>query len=290
MSRFLQVVLALVGLVLTAVLQLASNRNAEVQNAQGLVQLYTQTVSAALERCNLSLLYPAQDTAQELNALRDRGILRGATDFNAHLEEIRSSMTSCAAVAPPMVATMAPEQSAQAGPAAPVQQMAEAAPIAPEFVSRSQNLALRGIERRIEQQQMRDSPAAATDAAQAPHYAILASYSVSDRSTYDDAAGAAAHFNRLAAATSDAGVQLRVYRTDASNHFAIVLVAENGAEGAARELVAQARRLGWSPDAFVQAENNWTLCPNPRTVEGLRACAGDAINRRSLSVLRQSRN
>lgn len=293
MSRFLQVILAMVGLVLTAVLQLASNRNAEVQNAQAQVQLYAQLVSAALERCNLPMLYVAQDTAQELNDLRDRGVIRGNTDFESHLEEVRSTMTNCAATAPAIDPSAPPQQNAaattptQAAPAP----AAEAAPIAPEFVSRSQNLELRGIERRVEQQQNQDQQAqpgeqTRRDATAGRYYAVLASYAVGDRATYDTAQGLVTHFNQLTRATQDAGVQLQVYRTTVSNHFAIVIAADS--DTAARDLVNRARSMGWAPDAFIQPERDWVRCENPSSLEGLRACAGSAINRGTSSVLRRA--
>lgn len=272
MSRLLQVVLAIVGLVLTAVLQNASNRNAEVQNAQGLVELYTQEISAALQTCNPSLLYVAQDHAVELDLLRDRGVLRGQTDFTDHVSEVRDTMACVAAGA----AQTGGEPTTVAGMSSPA---AEAAPVAPELVAQSRNLELRGMERQAENSLAGSvsTERARTDSRESRSFAVLASYAVSDPSTFDANAGAAAHYTQLAAAAGAEGLQVQVYRTSISNHFAIVIPADT--EGAARDLVSQARRMGWAPDAFVQVERNWVQCPTPQTAEGLRACAGTAISR-----------
>jgi hypothetical protein len=275
MSRLLQVVLAIVGLVLTAVLQNASNRNAEVQNAQGLVELYTQEISAALQTCNPSLLYVAQDHAVELDLLRDRGILRGETDFTDHVKAVRDTMACVAAGA----AQTGGEPTTVAGASSPA---ADAAPVAPELIAQSRNLELRGMERQVE------ASASVSDVARAEversaagerSFAVLASYAVSDPATFDESSGAAAHFAQLVAAAGGSGLDVQLYRTSVSNHFAIVIPADS--PDAARDLVTRARTNGWAPDAFAQVERNWVRCPEPITSVTLRVCAGPAVNRRT---------
>ncbi len=273
MSRLLQVVIAIVGLVLTFVLQQASNRNAEVQNAQGLVQLYTQEVAAALQTCNRPLLQVAQDHAIELNRLRQRGILKGNTDFEAHVVLVDETMSSCVAAVAAQAAAPEPMATTRSFDLAPPQ----AAPVDPALVAQSRNLELRGIERQAAQA----APAAEGRAARRS-FAVLASYGVSDPSTYDDNVGAAAHYNQLASAVSSAGLQVEVYRTSISNHFAIVIPANSVDQ--ARDLVSRARREGWAPDAFSQAERGWVRCAAPSTADGLRQCAGAAVNRETQRV------
>jgi hypothetical protein len=261
MSRLLQVVIAVVGLVLTFVLQQASNRNSEVQNAQGLVQLYTQEVASALQTCNLPMLQVAQDHAIELNRLRTIGVLPGNTDFEAHVVLVGDTMTSCVAAG-----------GAQAGTPETTTMAAEApapAPIDSNLVAQSRNLELRGVERQMAQ----SSAPAAADGASGRSYAVLASYPVSDDATYDAQTGLAAHYNQLASAVASQNMHVEVYRTSISNHFAIVIPADS--EAAANDIVSRARREGWSPDAFVQMERRWVRCQTP-TTEGLRACAGTA--------------
>lgn len=278
MSRLLQVILAIVGLVLTVVLQQASNRQAQVQNAQGLVQLYTQEVAAALQTCNLPMLQVAQNTATELNDLRALGILNSKTDFEQHVIEVGETLSSCAAVDAAQqsvaVATPAPAPTNSGATTSPA---AEPAPVAPELIAQSRNLELRGAELRSNES-IADSIANSrgTDAeAAGTNYAVLASYAVSTAATYDETQGAAAHYRQLQAAAQAAGLEVQVYRTRVSNHFAIVIPAAS--EQAARDVVTQARAAGWAPDAFVQAERDWVRCPNPDNASGLRACAGNAI-------------
>jgi hypothetical protein len=285
MSRLLQVVLAIVGLVLTAVLQNASNRNAEVQNAQGLVQLYTQEISAALETCNPAMLQVAQDSAIELNQLRARGILRGSTDFEAHVLQVSETMPNC--VASGASQTGGEPTTVPGSTSPPAADVTTATPVAPELVAQSRNLELRGMERSVVLSAPSSSSAASADRSAARSFAVLASYAVSDPATFDGTQGAAAHFNQLTSAAAAEGLQVQVYRTAVSNHFAIVIPAET--EAAANDLVQRARRMGWAPDAFVQVERGWVQCSEPGTPGGLRSCAGSAINRETSGRIARQR-
>ncbi len=283
MSRLLQVVLAIVGLVLTVVLQQASNRQSQVQNAQGLVQLYTQEVAAALQTCNLPMLQVAQNTATELNDLRALGILKSKTDFERHVIDVGETIQACAArdAAVQSVATaMTPTDGA-----APAPPSTEDAPVAAELMAQSRNLELRGAELRSSQASVSDNLSrGAPETAGRRIFAVLASYAVSTAATYDERLGAAAHYNQLATAARAAGLEVQVYRTRISNHFAIVVPAAS--EQAARDVVTQARTGGWASDAFVQAERNWVQCSEPSTPQGLRACAGDAVRQPTRGPLR----
>jgi len=278
MSRLLQVALAIVGLLLTWVLQDASNRNAQVENAQGLVQLYTQEVTAALQTCNLPMLQVAQNTARELNDLRARHILKSETDFEAHVVDVGETLSTCAARSAAQGGTVAPTPGG-----ATLSTTETPAPVAPELMAQSRNLELRGAELQEEDSSQASRRA---DATPRQSFAVLASYAVSTASTYDEHLGAAAHFNQLAAAAREAGLEVQVYRTRLSNHFAIVIPAAS--EQAARDLITQARTSGWATDAFVQVERNWTRCQDPSTPDGLRACAGNAIRQPTRGPLARS--
>src|SRR5262245_11516306 len=132
MSRLLQVALAIVGLLLTWVLQDASNRNAQVENAQGLVQLYTQEVTAALQTCNLPMLQVAQNTGRELNELRARHIRKSETDFAAHVVDVGETLSTCAARSAAQGGTVAPTPGG-----ATLSTTETPAPVAPELMAQS---------------------------------------------------------------------------------------------------------------------------------------------------------
>jgi hypothetical protein len=257
------------------VLQNASNRNAEVENAQGLLSLYTQEISAAIQSCNPAMLMVAQETAEELDRLKDRGLIRGETVYAEHVLEVQRTMPACVAAGQAQV----PEPTT-----ADVQGSAPAAPVAPELVAQSRNLELRAVERQVAQSSS-GSVNASAPADTGRSFAVLSSYAVSDESTYSAESGAVAHYNQLASAAAAEGLQVQVYRTAASNHFALVLPADSF--DAARDLVTRARTNGWAPDAFAMSSRpsdqysavGWTRCPEPISAESLRACAGSEINR-----------
>ncbi|MEM7765987.1 MAG: hypothetical protein AAF253_00695 [Pseudomonadota bacterium] len=65
----------------------------------------------------------------------------------------------------------------------------------------------------------------------------------------------------------------RVYRTQISNHYAVVVEQEGQSSSKiASSLVERAKTQGWAYDAFMQAENTWTACGTPETVAAVRAC------------------
>ncbi len=69
MSRLLQVVIALVGLAITGVLGLASERSESLQSRHALIGLFTETVSAARGNCDQGLAAMAVGALQQLESL-----------------------------------------------------------------------------------------------------------------------------------------------------------------------------------------------------------------------------
>ncbi|HVY03008.1 MAG TPA: hypothetical protein VG983_05070, partial [Caulobacterales bacterium] len=118
-----------------------------------------------------------------------------------------------------------------------------------------------------------EAPAPARAAKGEGYYAVLASYGVDDKSTYDPQLGIVAHYNKLAPVAKEKGLTLQMVRTKISNHFALVLVGAPPTRDSARQLVLTARREGWAGDAFVELNRGWVTCDNPGTEAGLEACA-----------------
>lgn len=260
MSRFLQVIIALMGLAITGVLGYASVRNESLQSKHALLSLFSESISVARTTCDPGMLFVAQDAVAGLEELG------AGNQYRDRLEEISASIQACAATQGTTASSVAVAAPAPAPYARPDRgALEEAAPIAPDMAAQSSNLELRQAE--IVQQKIAPAPSSETR-----NLTVLASYAVDDATTYDPERGAVAHYLKLREATKDANVKLEVYRTTVSNHFAIVLAPENGERRAAFKLLMEARRMGWSPDAFVQIDRDWKPCSDPSTIEGLKAC------------------
>ncbi len=280
MSRFLQVLLALAGLAITVVLGYATWRNEQSQTRIAYMALFSETSSAAADRCDQTMLTLAFRAAAELEDST-------YTDLLTQIEGDCARITTEQAQA--MVAEGAtPEVAANAFPDLAVQAEQAALPAPPPVIEASPRVlqeattqAVAAVELRLENlnlQRQESAPTKGSPTGSGESFAVLASYAVPDESTYDDALGAAAHFRKLQELTKVVPDELRLYRTQQSNHFAIVLAPQGedtkARRARARDLVAQARREGWAVDAFVQVDRDWIRCSGGASGDDVRRCAG----------------
>jgi hypothetical protein len=281
MSRLLQVIIAIAGLAITIMLHLAAERSQEAQSRQTYVAQFTQTLAHAIATCNSTMIGLAIEAATEIDAIN------GDQTYFDRVTEVQSTcgnpevQQQIAETAPAPTATLAPQDlRAEAPPTISRGAAQSRAPRTAESGRRDGSVLameppaqLQVATRNLELQREEIVPRSIRNAASGGYYAVLASYGVRDQSSYDAERGASAHYNTLVDATRAAGINVRVFRTSVSDHFAIVLEPEGLTQENARALMARARREGWSPDAFVQQERGWVACDNPGTIEGLRACA-----------------
>ncbi|MEQ1617943.1 MAG: hypothetical protein ABL883_06320 [Terricaulis sp.] len=306
MSRLLQVVIALVGLAITGVLGLASERSEGLQARHTLIGLFTETVATARTTCDADLAEMAQFALEQLQRLESSSRLLLTAEDRADRENTQALLSkyqdimagvkgtidsgACAGTAiasvEPSPVSAASGSGSGAGPAD--DQPSAAPPILSQAPAQS-NREFRSAERIqlpevIERARQRRAPAgeaqdgvapapSAAAAADGGYYAVLASYAVDDPATYDGQRGVVADYRRLSAAAREGGATVQVFRTSQSNHFAIVLVPEGLSRDGARELVAMARTRGWSRDAFVQAANQWVTCAEPERISRSNSCA-----------------
>jgi hypothetical protein len=283
MSRLLQVLIAMVGLGITAMLGYASFQNDRLQNKNALLTLYSQSISAARLSCDADMAFVAKHAVANLEELDNAAKVNFAglgpsadeisfvKQLHESTDDIIASMSTCvpagaqtapaapaaplAAAEPPAGAALAPSPAARSAKSVPLIAMA----------TPSKNLELRLAES--------EAPAPARAAKGEGYYAVLASYGVDDKSTYDPQLGIVAHYNKLAPVAKEKGLTLQMVRTKISNHFALVLVGAPPTRDSARQLVLTARREGWAGDAFVELNRGWVTCDNPGTEAGLEACA-----------------
>jgi hypothetical protein len=293
MSRLLQVILALIGLAITGVLGLASERSESLQARHSLIGLFTETVSAARTTCDGGLARMAQGALDQLENLESQPRLfmtaqdradrddtqKLLADYQDYMVEVQGTIDAgncgtAAVVAAPVIAAPAPRAADEAPAAA---RPAPAAPVQESVVQAPSNVELRQAEARmlpkVLSRSARDLSTSAREAlGPASYYAILGSYAVGDRSTYDSSLGVLADWRRLQQATRGQNVTLQVLQSSRSNHFAIVLVPEGLERDGARELVAMARAQGWASDAYVQVAYGWAACANPEQITPTRDC------------------
>lgn len=283
MSRLLQVIIAIAGLAITIMLHLAAERNQEAQARQTYVAQFTQTLAHAIATCNPTMISLAIEAATEIDEIN------GDSTYANRVAEVQGTCGN-AVVAQQMAEGAPMTEQVEAEPPSSAPSTGSSSP--PPAVTRptARDVAsnegatlalppqqqLEVATRNLELQREEIVPRRARSAESGGYYAVLASYSTRDPVTFNEGRGAPAHYNALVQATSNDGVTVRVYRTNVSNHYAIVLVPDPATEEAARELMTRARREGWSTDAFVQQDRGWVACENPSTVEGLRACGGTA--------------
>lgn len=296
MSRLLQVIIALVGLAITAVLGLASERSESLQARHTLIGLFTETISTARSSCDADLADMAQFALEQLAGLEsskrllltaeDRADRDNTQALIAKYQDIMAGVkgtiesgacgTASVASAPAYQAeAYAPQSSASGGAAPP--------PPAPPVLSQAPataNMDLRRAERVGLPQVVAEAARARVsvgdnEAAEATsaggYYAVLASYGIDEPITYTSR-GVVADYRRLSQAAGAEGLQVKVFQTHESDHYAIVLVPDGQSRAGARELVAAARARGWSRDAFVQLNRGWVECANPEQITASNRC------------------
>ncbi len=304
MSRLLQVVIALVGLAITGVLGLASERSEGLQARHTLIGLFTETVATARTTCDADLAEMAQFALEQLQQLETANRLLLTAEDRADRENTQALLSkyqdimagvkgtidsgACAGTAIASVEPAAASSDSFGSGAGASPQPSPAPPILSQAPAQT-NMEFRRAERIqlpdvIERARQRRAPASgAQDEAPAPgtasvaadggYYAVLASYAVDDPATYDGQRGVVADYRRLSAAAREEGATVQVFRTSQSNHFAIVLTPQGLSRDGARELVAMARTRGWSRDAFVQDANQWVACAEPERISRANTCA-----------------
>jgi hypothetical protein len=306
MSRLLQVVIALVGLAITGVLGLASERSESLQIRHSLIGLFTETVSSARTNCDQGLASMAVGALQQLESLEanrfvltpgdreDRAKIQALlANYQDYMAEVQGTIVSggCRAGAVALASTSTSTGSG-AGPAATGQPASSVlAQIRPEA-----NAAIRQYEQQVQMQaQAPAEPAAAADdrgASPAPadieigeraraqlrvpveaYYTVLASYPVGDDATYDPDRGVVANYQRLRRSAAEENLNVAVFQTGSSNHYAIVLVGQAaGSRSDARRNVVTARTRGWSSGALVQPARDWSQCPQPERITRAGGC------------------
>ncbi len=287
MNRFLQALIAVSGLLITGLLgfqtldsNVRTEANERLQAKYAFLSLFSQQIGTAMSECDSTPLAIIETALEQLSKE-----LPNETEFRQAYQDrnrdVGQYVTDClanggkAGGAAIPVASREPDAAVPPGtPSAPVtttpgadDSVQPSAP-APTVVG---NLDLRAKENAV--QQGGPPPTASGGAAKAgAWYAVLASYKVGSEDKYvpDDIA----KFRQAIASAGDPSLKLEVYRTSVSNHFAIVLTPPTGTEDDARRLVSLARKRGWSPDAFAQAENRWMVCADPSTLAALQSCQG----------------
>jgi hypothetical protein len=286
MNRFLQALIAVSGLLITGLLgfqTLDSNRRTEanerLQAKYAFLSLFSQQIGTAMSECDSTPLAIIETALEQLSKE-----LPNETEFRQAYQDrnrdVGQYVTDCLAnggkaggAAIPVVSSEPGAAVPPGAPSAPFNTMpgagdsAQPTAPAPTVVG---NLELRAKENAV--QQVAPPAASGAPAKAGAWYAVLASYKVGSEDKYvpDDVA----KFRKAIASAGDPSLKLEVYRTSVSNHFAIVLTPSTGTQDDARRLVSLARKRGWSPDAFAQVENRWTVCADPNTLTALQSCQG----------------
>jgi len=300
MSRLLQVVIALVGLAITGVLGLASERNEALQSRHTLIGLFTQTVSTARTTCDRDLAEMAELTLERLNQLEARPRLMFTNEERSDHASTQAAIERYQDIMAGVKGTIdagcveeasAPSQEVQAttpSAVAPEETVSQAPATANLELRRAERIELPQAAEIVLERARTQSAPSASGTATAPgdatgpliglraggYYAVVGSYAVDDAVTYHPERGLVADYRRIRDAAREANIDVRIFQTTTSNHYAIVLVPENLSRDAARELVGVARSRGWSRDAFVQADRNWLACSQPEQITRQNSCAG----------------
>jgi hypothetical protein len=294
MSRLLQVIIALAGLAVSIMLGAESQRAQRAESRQASLGFYTDLVREAETKCQPALATIAEGVLRHLQDTTPEDERRAFDPYVDYQIELLGTIQSgtCGGTT---ILTQAPALGGEddvatrgAGPApAPLDMPAAAAPVIQREHAMA-NIEMRQIENSTSlAEELRQTTRTARDQLEQSqrYYAVLASYGVDDALTYDARDGVVADYQSLLQHTQAAGVRLKVFRTSASNHFAIVLEPENGARDGARDLVAVARANGWSTDAFVQAGASWIECAEPTSIaRGGYDCLNEAQRSRVTSA------
>jgi hypothetical protein len=295
MNRFFQALIALSGLVITGLLgyQTATNTErqtnlADAENKYTLIALFSDQFYAALDRCDPDLMRIAVDAANELSEVH------GEDQYLEYTATSGSKLEACNVTpiedqpdstdqpnqgpgpgipsVPPNISTQpspapapAPAPRQQPSPEAPPQQQQQQQAVVD--INPARNLELRQEEGYLKKGAVRGGQAAS----EGRWYAVLASYKPGEEESY--AVADVQKFRKVIAESKTPGLDVQVFRTSLSDHYAIVLASADGSRESARDLAATARSLGLSNDSFVQDDRNWTRCDQTDSVAGLSACA-----------------
>lgn len=279
MSRLLQVIIALAGLAVSIMLGVASDRAQRSQSRQAMLGFYTNLANDAAASCNPAYAAMAENmltSLAESTPAEERAAFADYIDYQIErLGTIQSG--NCGSGSTAVAQAPGSGQQGQLEDQLGAQTNVAPPSNAPQMEHAAANNELRQAE--IIQSRAGDLAQNRAEILQAQRYfAVLASYNVDDSETYNPTEGLVADYRSLAQSTQGvAGVTLKVFRTAASNHFAIVLEPEGATREGARDLVAAARTNGWSADAFVQAGTSWVECAEPtRIAQGGYDCLSEA--------------
>lgn len=281
MSRLLQVIIALAGLAVSIMLGVASDRAQRAESRQAMLGFYTNLANDAAASCNPAYAAMAENMLTSLaESTPDEEKAAFAAYIDYQIERLGTIQSGSCGLGPPILA-QAP--GGAGGGLAQDQIATEQSPApasGPQMAHVEANIELRQAEivqsRAAEFVQNRAQRAEAEEAQR--YFAVLASYNLDDPVTYSADDGVVADYQSLLQRTQGVdGFSLKVLRTSASNHFAIVLEPNGATREGARDLVAAARANGWSADAFVQAGTSWVECAEPtRIARGGYDCLTEA--------------
>lgn len=274
MSRLLQVIIALAGLAVSIMLGVESQRAQQAESRQASLGFYTDLVHEAETKCNPALATIAEGVLRHLQDTTpdaERAAFDPYVDYQIELlGTIQSGNCSGVTILAEAPITTGEQGGSQGATTTTPAQQPTAAPTAPVVQTEHgmANIELRQIENNVSMaEELRQSRAERVQTAEEQrYYAVLASYGVGDDITYDANDGIVADYQDLLRRTQGAGVRLKVFRTSASNHFALALEPDGATRDGARDLVGVARANGWSPDAFVQAGTTWIECGEPARI------------------------
>lgn len=280
MSRLLQVIIALAGLAVSIMLGVASDRAQRAESRQAMLGFYTNLANDAAASCNPAYAAMAENMLTSLaESTPDEEKAAFAAYIDYQIERLGTIQSGSCGPGSTVLA-QAPGDAGGGLAQAPVDQAPAPSASAPQMEHATANIELRQAEiiqsRAGEFMQNRAQRAEAEEAQR--YFAVLASYNVDDPETYNSGDGVVADYQSLLQRTQGVdGFSLKVLRTSASNHFAIVLEPNGATREGARDLVAAARANGWSADAFVQAGTSWVECAEPtRIARGGYDCLTEA--------------
>lgn len=289
MNRFLQALIAISGLAISGLLGFQSLESDRRQEEATLVSLISAQLNTLAVSCNSTSIDLAAFAISELpdgKSVKFQELLDRAVDECGPRMEAAADQAEAGGPAPttapsttvvpnmPPIAQTAPAITDQAIAPAPsrapqvlAQSRVQAQVIAPEIAQTS----VRNLE--LKSRELSRKIAIAPDA-ERKWYAVLASYKVGTEEKY-----VAEDVAKFTARLKQAGVtdlKPEVYRTSVSDLYVVVLSSPDGGRDEARTLVARAREMGLSADAFVQEDRNWTLCPATGSVSEVATCSRQA--------------
>ncbi|MEL6258269.1 MAG: hypothetical protein AAFQ67_04335 [Pseudomonadota bacterium] len=315
MGRWLQIVIAMTGLFISGLLGWLGWQAEQARNQQETLQTYTaqtalfaEVVGQSLARCDNATILVAQDAAIALNNLEidflvdermaGRGVLQKLQFFNN--DAMRSRFRRAIANDPDYIpkwldryseiegtlkGCVAEDGGEDAANEAPAADLSDAeSPRGSESTSTppppppapSKNAIQKSDTYAVRETQTSEKAVEQGVVVNSDRYrwqAVLASYKIGTEERF-----AVERFQLLQKQTAGAlppGVELKIYRTQISKHYALTLFAADDpySSGTARELVSDARANRWSPDSFLQRERTWIDCSNSAgSIASLGSC------------------